>query len=424
MRLVKVLVPDEQRDVVLSVLDDENIDHVLIEEANGGTVIEFPLPEQAVDYVQDRLEEAGVDDQYLVTLGVESVRTDGLSELEQRFIEGEEGEESVPREEIRATALGLNPDPIAYYAMTVISAIVAVAGLLLDSAALVVGSMVIAPQVGSALTTSVGAALDDWGMVGRGVRAQLLSLAVAVVGAAVFGWLLQSFGFVSGYVDLDTISQIGHRLSPGFLTLTVGVAAGVAGALGIATALPVALVGVMVAVALIPAAATVGIGIAWGRPSVAFAALILLVVNVIAINVAGFATLRALGYRPEAEDGPAGRRRRALAVGACLLVVLGGVGFAVGAQATFQNDVTVAVNDVLTEDAYQELELVQVRTEFVSVPRATDPTVTVVINRPADESYPDIAERLGRQIETTTDRSVKVRVEFVDEQRYPEESGE
>lgn len=123
------------------------------------------------------------------------------------------------------------------------------------------------------------------------------------------------------------------------------------------------------------------------------------------------------------DDGATGRRRRALAVGASLLVVLAGVGVAVGAQTTFQNDVTVAVNDVLAEDAYQGLELGQVRTEFVSIPTATDPTVTVIVNRPADESYPDVAERLGRRIETTTDRSVQVRVEFVDQQRYPEQSG-
>lgn len=420
MRLVKVRVPDEQRDQVLSMLDDEGIDHVQTREADDhGSYIEFPLPDQAVEYVQDQLKEAGVEGKYLVTLGIESVQTDRFAELEERFIEGDQGEESITSEEIRTTALGLNPDPFPYYAMTVVSAVVAVAGLLLDSAALVVGSMVIAPQVGSALTTSVGAALDDWSMAVRGVRAQLLSLGVAIAGAAAFGWLLQSLGFISPLVTLDTISQIGHRVSPGFLTLTVGVGAGVAGALGIATALPVSLVGVMVAVALIPSAATVGIGVAWGRPSVAIAALILLIVNLIAINVAGAVTLRGLGYRPDNPDRTPQQRRRLVAVGVGLLLVLGGTGFAIGVQATFQNDVTEAVTTVLEDDAYEDLELVQVRTEFVSAARTTDPTVTVILNRPADRPYPAIAEQLRRRIEATADRSIQLRVEFVEHQHSP-----
>lgn len=420
MRLVKVFVPDEQRDTVLSVLDDEEIDHLLIrEDATGGSVIEFPLPEQAVDYVQGRIEEEGVEGEYLVTLDVHSVQTERFAALEERFIEGGEGEESVTAEEIRTTALGLNPDPVAYYAMTFISAVVAVAGLLLNSAALVVGSMVIAPQVGSALTTSVGAVIDDWSMVERGVRSQLLSLVVAIAAAATFAWLLQSLGFVSPFIDLDTISQIGHRLSPGFLTLTIGVGAGIAGALGIATALPVSLVGVMVAVALIPAAATVGIGIAWGHSTVAFPALILLIVNLIAINVAGYATLRGLGYRPETDERSPGHRRRVAVIGVVVLLVLASVGVAVGAQAAFQNDVTSAVDTVLSDDSYREVELVQIRTEFVNVPGTSEPTVTVVLNRPADQPYPDIADRLRMQIEATADRSVQVRVEFVDQRRSP-----
>lgn len=44
--------------------------------------------------------------------------------------------------------------------------------------------------------------------------------------------------------------------------MTVGLCSGTAGALGLATALPVSLVGVMIAAALLPATAAVGVGIA------------------------------------------------------------------------------------------------------------------------------------------------------------------
>ena len=70
---------------------------------------------------------------------------------------------------------------------------------------------------------------------------------------------------------------------------------GAAGAFGISTDLPVSLIGVAVAAALIPAAAAVGIGLAWGYPAVAGGAFVLLV----AINLAGSLTLWYLGDRPD-----------------------------------------------------------------------------------------------------------------------------
>jgi uncharacterized membrane protein len=54
----------------------------------------------------------------------------------------------------------------------------------------------------------------------------------------------------------------------------------------------------MVAAALIPAAATVGIGIAWNLPVVAAGAALLLVSNFAAINVVAPVVLWLLGYLP------------------------------------------------------------------------------------------------------------------------------
>lgn len=78
--------------------------------------------------------------------------------------------------------------------------------------------------------------------------------------------------------------------------MAVDLCAGAAGALRLATALPVSLVGVMIAAALIPAAAAVGI--ARSIPSVAVDAIVLLVVNVTTINLTGAPVLWWLGYPP------------------------------------------------------------------------------------------------------------------------------
>lgn len=415
MRLVQLLVGDEQRDAASEALEAEGIDYLLLDESSRGTVVEFPLPSEAVEYVLDRLDEAGVDCEYVVTLSAESARSDGIQRLEERFVEGREEGDSVASDEIRATALDLHPDPSSYYAMTVLSAVVAVAGLLLDSAALVVGSMVIAPQIASAVGVAVGAVLEDWPMVRNGIRDQLLSLGLVVATAGVLSWSLRTLAFVPP-IHLDTIGQVGERVSPGLLALGVGVCAGIAGAIGIATGLPVSLVGVMVAAALIPAAAAVGIGLAWGDPSVALGALVLLLANVGSINIGGAATLRVMGYQAIANEKRR-RRRSVIAVAVVVLIVLVGAGMAVAAQASFENDVNEGVESVLDENAYEELELDRVQTEFVAGRGAETTSVTVELNRPVDEPYPNLAETLADVLSTKTGYDVHVTVEFTEQQR-------
>jgi len=153
VRLLQVFVPDDTRDEALRVLEDENIDYVLTAEnsdRSDGDLVTFPLPTQAVDHVLTSLREVGIDDDFIVVSSIETARTPQIEQLEERYVNGEEVDDSIAREEIRTRALNMTPSRLTYYAMTVLSAVVATAGLLLDSPAIVVGSMVIAPQVSAA----------------------------------------------------------------------------------------------------------------------------------------------------------------------------------------------------------------------------------------------------------------------------------
>lgn len=421
MRFVKLLVDDEQLSSVLSVLEAEGIDYLrLPEDGTGGerTVVEFPLPDQAVEYLRGELEAAGFEGEYVVTLAAESASTERFEALENRFITGTEEGDNVSADELRSKALELQPDPLPYYAMTLASAVVAVAGLLLDSAALVVGAMVIAPQVGSALSVSVGGALGDWSMMKRGVRSQALSLSLAVVGATAFALLLQVLGFVPAAAEPGALAQIGERTSPGMLAISVGIAAGVAAAFGLATALPVSIVGVMIAAALIPAAAATGIGVAWRTPALSVAAAAMLVVSLLAINLSGLATFRALGYSAGDADRTRPRRVWTALAAAALVVAVAVLGGAVVTQAAFQNDVNAAVTDTMNDPEYRNAELVTVQTDLAATPTGEAPSVTVVVDRPADRPYPDLPARIAADIEERSGRETSVSVEFVERREY------
>ncbi|MGM0590594.1 MAG: TIGR00341 family protein [Halobacteriota archaeon] len=425
MRVVRLLVPEADRETVQDVLVSEDIDFVEFEDATGGeprTVVEFPLPVQAVSVVLRQLEEAGIDSRtYTVITGGETALTSNYKALEDRFVDGVEGDESVAVEEIRGKALGLHRGNRTYYTMTVLSAIVATAGLLLDSPAVVVGAMVIAPQVGSAMITSVAIALNDRKLIRLGLRSQAAGLAAAILASLAFGWALRSGQFVTAVLNVTTVSQITQRISPGLLSVSVALCAGAAGAFGLATALPVSLVGVMIAAALIPAAAAVGIGLAWGLPSVALGAFVLLVVNVVAVNLGGFLVLWYLGYRPadrESDEWSIREMKPALVALGIILVTLVVSGLVVVDQIAYENDVNTAVSQVLEDPTYDELGVTEVRSQVRHVSMLQrEPEVTVVVSRPVDQPYPRLASRLQRRIESITGESVAVEVQFVERQR-------
>ncbi|MFC4543533.1 TIGR00341 family protein [Halosolutus amylolyticus] len=431
MRLIQVLVPDARRDDALRALEREDIDYVRTNEHSDDVdaeLVTFPVPTQAVEHVLTSLREAGIDDDFVIVSSIETARTPGIETLEERYVNGTEADDSIAPEEIRSRAMNMTPGRATYYAMTLLSAFVATAGLLLDSPAVVVGSMVIAPQVSAALTGTVGLVLNDRRMFLDGLTSLVVGLVVAVCGAFAFSWLIRSGGIVPVTIDITAITQVQQRISPGVLSLLVGVAAGAAGAFGLATAIPVSLVGVMIAVALIPAAAAVGIGLAWGDAGVAMGAFVLLAVNATSILLSGLAVFWYLGYRPKGWTGGnlranlspqrVGTLAIVLLVGA--VVLLGG-GLVLGQHVAFENAANDEVRTVVDGDEYSDLALVELRTEFHDGGAVSDETeVTVVVRRPADAPYPSLPMDLELALEDRTGHPVTIVVEYVEGTTAPD----
>ncbi|MFB6199109.1 MAG: TIGR00341 family protein, partial [Halobacteriaceae archaeon] len=281
MRLVQVTVPAGKRDAILKELENQEIDYVVTRETSNREfteVIYFPLPAKAVEPVLDGLKEVGLgDDAYTVVVDAETVISRRFEKLKERY-EEEEKEERISRQELRARAEGLLPDTGMYLALTLVSVIVATAGVLLDSPAVVVGSMVIAPLIGPAMATAVGSVIDEPDLFRRGVKLQVIGGGGSILAAAIFAILVKESFLIPPGIDLVAIEQISGRATPGVLSLAVAVGAGIAGALSLSATISASLVGVAIAVALVPPTAVIGIGIAWGRPVMAIGALVLVLV--------------------------------------------------------------------------------------------------------------------------------------------------
>jgi uncharacterized hydrophobic protein (TIGR00271 family) len=296
---------------------------------------------------------------------------------------------------------------------------VATAGVLLDSAAVVVGSMVIAPLVGPAMATSTGTVLQDSDLFRRGVKFQVFGFVLAIVTAAAFAWLLKSAQLVQlTDPELTTVSQVRQRLAPDFLSLAVALGAGVAGAYSLSSGISTSLVGVAIAVALVPPTAVIGIGLAWGLPAVVIGATVLVLVNFLSINLAALAVLWYQGYRPEHgfREGAARSAtiKRVAVLGVAILLLsafLGAVTYTTFRTTELEGDVRSDVQDVLDRPAYAEVSVVSVRAEireggFLQIPE----TVVVTVSHPPGETYPGLA---GEIAERTDADGIAIQVQFV-----------
>lgn len=436
MRLVRTLIDEGDRADVVAALEEENIDYIILQEGSGRDgllMVEFPLPEQALEVVLERLETAGHSEhEYTVVAEATSALSENIGEVEDRFIVGEEADSSIAPTELRSRALGILPNAFTYYLLTFLSAVVATAGILLDSPALVVGSMVIAPLVGSAVTASVGTVLANRDMILTGVKTQVFGLSLAIFGAIAFSSLLKHGAFHPPSLSPATTAQIAHRMSPGLLSLIIGVCAGAAGATAIATGISVAVVGVMIAAALIPAAAVVGIGIVWAEPAIAYGAFLLLVVNAASIHVSGVAVFWYLGYRPEGwivgnpvENLSIRRFRPSLVVAIVLIALFVTAGGVISTHVDSERATNVAVEETLAEDQYEQLELVRVQSKFSVEPFSSEAReVIITVRGPADQEYPDLSSDIRERIIAATDQEPIVQVEFVSSQRTPIETSD
>jgi uncharacterized hydrophobic protein (TIGR00341 family) len=430
MRLVQVLIPVGKRQPVLAVLDDEGIDYAVWDETGRRdfeALVQFPVPPIGVEPVLERLRKAGVSENtYTVVLAPETVVSSRIEALKMRY-----SGTRISREELTARAENLAPETSTYLAFLVLSTIIATGGLLLDSAATIIGAMVVAPLMGPAISASVGTVLDNRKLASRGIKLQVGGLLLAIAVGALLGVLLRESVLLPPNLDIRDISQVAERTSPNFLSLFLALGSGIAGAISIIRGAGSALVGVAIAIALVPPAATSGLGLAWGLPSVAIAAAVLVLVNLLAVNVSALIMLWISGFRP-AETEAIGRARSSVVAHsiflafsiALLSIALGLVTYASFETTLVQQEINREMAAMFQEPEYTEmgltLERVSVDYRPIALLLKEPAKVSVVVGRRAGQEVPDnIARNADIRLTEITGKSIDIRVGFVEAQHYP-----
>ncbi len=418
MRLLRVVVSADHRAAAAEALERTDMTFIEIPlEDTDGVLFELPVPSNAVAEAFDTLEAAGVDLQdHTIVASAETALTPTTEKLEERYV----GEyEPLTGFELRTKARDLSRDKGSYAALMVLSALIATAGLLMDAPAIVVGSMVIAPIIGPALTASVGAVTGDGKMIADSLWMQLYGLGLAVGGAALLAAVFRFGGFIPPQLELPTLDLIGVRMAPNALSIVVGLAAGTAAGIGLTTKGPTSIIGVMIAAALIPTAGATGVAIAWADPAVAIGSAALLVVTLVLINVSVLGVLGGLKYhrreRPPMDRATEWPKLRLGVLIAVIFLLTTAVIVGTVDQTVTERNIESAVGEVLEEPAHENLEAVSVQTEYGDLSPFTGPrtvTVTVAQDGPADPSA--FAAELADEIDSQTGEPVEVQVETIE----------
>ena len=226
------------------------------------------------------------------SIAIESSEThisDRVEEVERRA-PGDPGD-AVVWEEVEARTSEDSKLTASFVIFMVLAALLATIGIIQDSEILIVGAMVVGPEFGPIAGFSVA-------VVERRMRlaaTSLLALAVGLPAAITAAWLL-TLAMKGTGIAPDSFSEADHDLAvlisdPDELSALVAAFAGAAGVLSLTTAKSGALIGVLISVTTIPAAANIGLSVAYEDWATWRGSQAQLAINVSAILGAGVLTL-------------------------------------------------------------------------------------------------------------------------------------
>lgn len=295
-RLIQILTDGDGREKMEALCEADNavLDSWWEGSASRGVVVtllcETASTQALTDTIQSKLGKNGF--KRIIVEGTEAVLPIKESQSDDaKDNVGKRGESfaGISREELYATVSQGAKLTQTFVLLTVFSTIVAGIGLLEDNIAVVIGAMVIAPLLGPNLALALAAALGDRDLGVKALKSNFVGLAIA------FGLSLILGIIWPGGHDSEELMA---RTHVGYDSIALAVASGAAGVLSLTAGVSAVLVGVMVAVALMPPIATVGIMLGVGHVPEAYGALLLLAVNIVCINLAAKTVFWVKGVRP------------------------------------------------------------------------------------------------------------------------------
>lgn len=181
--------------------------------------------------------------------------------------------------------------PPSWFALMAMAGVIGSVGILINSQILIVGAMVVGPEYGAIVSLAWGATRREAPRMRDAAVALLIGFTVAIWSALAFGLIVRHLAdtpdaFTAGIRPVEQLID-----TPNIFSLIVAMVAGVVGVVSLTTARASTMIGVFISVTTIPAAAAMGVSVAYGDWADAGGSLLQLLMNVAVLTIVGAAVL-------------------------------------------------------------------------------------------------------------------------------------
>ena len=175
----------------------------------------------------------------------------------------------------------------SFYTLLIIAAMIGAVGILTNSQILIVGAMVVGPEYNAIIAVALGFSTRDRALARDGLFALLGGFLAAIAMTLLFGLAVKASGDTPAEF-LQGVRPVADLINtPNVFSVVVAILAGLVGVISLTESRANALIGVFISVTTIPAAASVGVSIAYGSWSEAWGSLLQLLLNVVLLVVVG-----------------------------------------------------------------------------------------------------------------------------------------
>jgi uncharacterized hydrophobic protein (TIGR00271 family) len=294
---LRLVVPEEVRSQVLEELERSPTVVNVVTLAGAarkprGDLVLCDVPREDVSVVVDQLRHLGLE--HRGSISIDPVDSTISAQASQALLKARGSPaDAVIWEEVEAHTSESAELSFSFLAFMILATLIAAIGIMTDSQILIIGAMVVGPEFGPLAGLCIALVQRRVDFARRSATALAVGFPLAIGVTVLVVLLLRAAGPAPDEIAAQGRPATFFIAHPDTFSVLTALLAGVAGVLSLTTAKSGALLGVLISVTTIPAAANVGVATAYADWSEFRGALAQLTINLACIVVAGVATLTA-----------------------------------------------------------------------------------------------------------------------------------
>ncbi|ACS80962.1 TIGR00341 family protein [Maridesulfovibrio salexigens] len=304
LRVIEIIAPSEDKDEICKTLDEHRPDEGYVfwissNEEEHSLTFKVVMDVKESENVLDRLESFFTwKDKYRIVVFPVEATIPRLKEIEEEP-PAEDNQKNnqkkiqnrLSREELYTDVLDTCVLSRSYILLIIFSSIVAVIGLLKNNVAIIIGAMVLAPLLAPNVGLSLATTLGDNDLAKTSSKTLVVGILLAFA-------ITFATGVFTGVDINENSSELISRASTDFSDIILAMVSGAAGIISFTLGVPTSLVGVMVALSLLPPLSACGLFLGAGHTSHAMGAATLFFANIICLNLSGVISFLLMGVQP------------------------------------------------------------------------------------------------------------------------------